>query len=95
MPAMHYRLQWPDASVTTCYSPSLVIQDYFEPGSSYALPEFLRRLRQATQIASDRVAARFGYACTRAADQLATVEAVAARYARDEAACVRVLEFLE
>ena len=25
MPAMHYRLRWPDASESTCYSPSLVI----------------------------------------------------------------------
>ena len=95
MPAMHYRLRWPDASESTCYSPSLVIKDHFEIGASYALPEFLQRLRAATQIASDRVAAKFGFACSRAADQLADIEAQAARYADHPAARVQMLAFLE
>ena len=35
MPAMHYTVRWPDAQESRCYSPSLVIKDYFEPGESY------------------------------------------------------------
>ncbi len=95
MPAMHYQLRWPDASESTCYSPSLVIKDYFEAGTSYALPDFLRRVREATQIASDRVAAKFGYACSRASDQLTTIETQAARFAGDPDARVEMLAFQE
>ena len=95
MPAMHYRLRWPDASVSTCYSPSLVIKDFFEPQTAYDLPDFLRRLRQATQIASDRVAAKFGFACSRAADQLAQIESKAARFADQPLARIEMLGFEE
>jgi uncharacterized repeat protein (TIGR04042 family) len=52
-------------------------------------------VREATQIASDRVAAKFGYACSRAADQLATIEAQAARFAADPEARVEMLAFQE
>ncbi|HEY9066962.1 MAG TPA: MSMEG_0570 family nitrogen starvation response protein [Burkholderiaceae bacterium] len=93
MPEMHYRLRWPDESETTCYSPSLVIRDYFEPGADYALAEFLRRIREATQTASERVRAKFGFACSRASDQLAAIEANAARFAGDAAARVHVVGF--
>jgi uncharacterized repeat protein (TIGR04042 family) len=95
MPAMHYRLRWPDASESTCYSPSTVIKDYFEPGLSYPLPDFLRRIREATQIASDRVKAKFGFLCSQAGDQLACIEQHAARFADQPDACVEVLNFQE
>jgi len=95
MPAMYYRLRWPDATVSTCYSPSLVIKDHFEVGTSYLLPDFMRRLRNATQIASDRVAAKFGFSCSRAADQLASIEAQAARYANQPDASIEVIGFEE
>jgi uncharacterized repeat protein (TIGR04042 family) len=78
MPALHYHLRWPDGSESRCYSPSLVIKEFLEPGASYDVAEFLRRLRAATRIASDRVAAKYGYACSRAADQLAAIEQRAA-----------------
>jgi uncharacterized repeat protein (TIGR04042 family) len=95
MPAMHYRLRWPDASESTCYSPSLVVKDYFEPGASYPLPDFLRRIREASQIASDRVMAKFGFLCSRAGDELAAIETRAARFAYHPDARVEMLEFLE
>lgn len=93
MPEMRYRLRWPDASESTCYSPSLVIKDYFEPGRRYPLPEFLRRVREATHIASERVRAKYGYACSAAAEQLQRIEAEAARHAGQ--ASVEVIAFLE
>jgi uncharacterized repeat protein (TIGR04042 family) len=92
---MHYRLRWPDESESLCYSPSLVIKDHFREGESYELADFLDRARTATRIASDRVAAKFGFACSRAADQLGEIETLAARFARQPEARVRVLEFLE
>ena len=93
MPAMHFHLRWPDRSETRCYSPSLVIQDYLVPGSAYPLPEFLARSREALHIASERVRAKFGYACSMAMDQLAQIEATAERF--DAQAEVEVLRFDE
>jgi len=93
MPAMHYRLRWPDASETLAYSPSLVIEDFFTPGQDYALEDFLRRVREATAIASARVEAKYGFACSRAHDQLADTEARAAPFADLPDARVRVLAF--
>ncbi len=93
MPAMHYRLRWPDASETLCYSPSLVIHDYLRPGEDYTLPDLLRRVREATAIANERVQAKFGFACSRAGDQLALTEARAAAFSGRPEARVRVLAF--
>ena len=95
MPAMHYRLKWPDATETTCYSPSLVIKDYFEPGADYALPDFMTKVREATHIASERVRAKFGFACSRANDQLAQIESAAARFAGLPDARIEVVGFDE
>ncbi len=81
MPAMHYTIRWPDASESVCYSPSLVIQDFFSPGEDYALGDFLRRVREATGIANERVHAKFGFTCSRAGDQLTRIEQQAAAFA--------------
>ncbi|CAN7338879.1 MSMEG_0570 family nitrogen starvation response protein [Pseudorhodoferax sp. LjRoot39] len=93
MPAMHYRLRWPDASENLAYSPSLVIEDFFTPGQDYPLADFLRRVREATSIASARVQAKYGFACSAALDQLADTESRAARFADQPDARVRVLAF--
>ena len=81
MPVMHFRVRWPDASETRCYSPSSVVQEFFAPGERYALEEFLQRTRQALGIASERVRARYGFACSQAMDQLAEIERIATRFA--------------
>lgn len=93
MPAMHFHLRWPDASETRCYSPSLVVKDYFDPGTSYALADFMARSREALNIASDRVREKFGFACSMAMDQLAQIEAAAERF--EPGSRVEVLRFEE
>jgi uncharacterized repeat protein (TIGR04042 family) len=93
MPEMLYRVRWPDASESECYSPSLVIKDFFEPGTRYALPDFLSRLREATHIASERVRAKYGFACSRANDQLLQIEHQAGRYADWPQAHIEMLSF--
>ena len=95
MPAMHFHLRWPDGRAERCYSPSLVIKDYFVPGASYALPDFLQRSREALGIASDRVRAKYGFACSMAMDQLAQIEAAAAPYTDLPNAVVHVTHFEE
>lgn len=93
MPAMHYTIEWPDATQSVAYSPSLVIQDYFQPGSDYPLAEFMRRVREATAIANQRVQAKFGFACSRANDQLDDTERRAAAFAAQPEARVRIVAF--
>lgn len=80
MPEMRFVIKWPDGAEETCYSPSLVIKDYFTEGESYPLEDFLDKSRTSLQIASDRVAAKYGFACSAAMDQLNRIEEVAAQF---------------
>lgn len=93
MPEMHYTVRWPDQAEERLYSPSLVVRDLLQPGTDYALPEFMQRVRQATAIANERVQAKYGFLCSRANDQMYHLEAREARFANDPAARVRVLGF--
>ena len=93
MPEMHFRLRWPDAKETRCYSPSLVIQDFFHPGTAYPVDDFLRRSREALSIASERVRAKYGRPCSLALGQLAEIERMAAPYKGQAEAQVLVIDF--
>jgi len=90
---MTYRLQWPDASVSECYSPSLVIRDYFAAGNAYELADFLRRIREATAIASERVRAKYGFPCSRALAQLQLIELQAQAFMERHEAHIVMLSF--
>ncbi|WP_375431565.1 MSMEG_0570 family nitrogen starvation response protein [uncultured Friedmanniella sp.] len=78
MPEMTFTSRWPDGRVLSSYSPSLVVHDHLTAGDSYSVADFVRRTTKALQTASDRVRARYGYPCRRAAASLAAIEAVAA-----------------
>jgi len=93
MPEMRFHIRWPDGTKERCYSPSLVINEHFAPGQSYPLADFLARSRTALVIASDRVKARYGHACSLALGQLAEIEAGGARFSDIEDAHVRVERF--
>jgi uncharacterized repeat protein (TIGR04042 family) len=94
MPEMWFEIGWPDGSNDTCYSPSLVIKDYLRESESYALPDFLERSRTALQIASDRVKAKYGHACSLALGQISVIEATASRFESDPASTVLCKRFL-
>lgn len=79
MPAMTYHLRWPDQTVMACYSPSLIVRERLRPGPM-RLDAFLIEIRDCMQIASERVRAKYGFACSAAADQLAQIEATATRF---------------
>jgi uncharacterized repeat protein (TIGR04042 family) len=93
MPEMRFTVRWPDDTVTDCYSPSLIIKDYFAVGTSYAPADFLDRASTALNIASERVRAKYGYACSSALDQLRDIEEAVARHAGQPGALVRVERF--
>jgi uncharacterized repeat protein (TIGR04042 family) len=67
MPEMTFDVQWPDGRVQRYYSPSLVMHDFLTTGSDYTVAEFLDRSRTALNEASERVRAKFGFACSSAA----------------------------
>jgi uncharacterized repeat protein (TIGR04042 family) len=94
MPEMYFRLRWPNLEETDHYSPSLIIRDYLTIGQELELPEFLRRMHVALTIASDRVKAKYGFACSRARGSLAEIERRAVPFLAQCDARVTVLEFL-
>ena len=83
MPEMWFVVRWPDGASETCYSPSLVIRDYFREGERYPLADFLDRSRTALNIASDRVKAKYGRPCRLALGQLDAIESAAARFVQE------------
>jgi uncharacterized repeat protein (TIGR04042 family) len=93
MPEMRYRLRWPDLTETECYSPSLVIRDYFQTGAHYPVPEFLQRIRECTHVASERVRTKFGVPCLRALSQLQDIEVAAGRFIDQEDARIVMVSF--
>ncbi|KQQ19264.1 hypothetical protein ASF48_15090 [Rathayibacter sp. Leaf299] len=80
MPEMTFSVRWPDGVEERCYSPSLVMHDFLAAGESYPLEDFVDRSSEALRIASDRVRAKFGFACTSAMQQEADIVAAAARF---------------
>jgi uncharacterized repeat protein (TIGR04042 family) len=66
MPEMQFAVRWPDGTEASYYSPSLVMHDFLDAGSAYPVDEFVRRATEALDIASERVRAKYGFACTSA-----------------------------
>lgn len=80
MPETYFEVRWPDGHEETCYSPSSVVADFFQPETDYTLPDFLARSESALTLASERVKQKFGYYCSSAADQLQRIQTTAARF---------------
>jgi uncharacterized repeat protein (TIGR04042 family) len=95
MPEIRFQIQWPDGSQETCYSPSLIVKDYFTPNCDYALDDFVDRSRTALNIASDRVQAKYGMPCGLALGQLQEIEAKSAHYRHLSQPTVRIISFIE
>jgi uncharacterized repeat protein (TIGR04042 family) len=89
MPEIVLTIELPDGKALPCYSPSTIIRSHFQVGETLTVHEFVQRSRVAFAAASERVRARYGFACTAAAGQLAEIEAQSSLYAGD--AEVRIL----
>ncbi|MCG8157566.1 MSMEG_0570 family nitrogen starvation response protein [Brenneria goodwinii] len=81
MPAMNFVVRWPDGSKETCYSPSTAIEKHLIVNHPYTVETFVRIAQAALREASDRVAAKFGYACSSAMDQSHAIEQKARQFA--------------
>ena len=73
MPEMTFTVRWPDGRVEDCYSPSLVMHDHLRAGNTYPMTDFVDRTSLALDTASERVKARYGFECTSAQAQKATI----------------------
>ncbi len=95
MPEIRFQIELPDGSQEVCYSPSLVVKDYFTPGSDYPLDDFIARSRTALTIASDRVKAKYGRPCGLALGQLQVIESMATQYQSVTQPIVKLIRFIE
>lgn len=92
MPETFWTIRWPDGSEERCYSPSSVVQELFAPGETYSLLEFRQRARVAMERASDRVARKYGFACSSAMAQLDRIEARVAHFEAEADASVTCID---
>ncbi len=95
MPEMRFQIEWPDGSQAVCYSPSLIVKEYFTPNQSYDLSDFVARSQTALTIASDRVKTKYGFHCGLALGQIQEIEATAEKYEGLPASKVKVIKFIE
>nr|WP_262561681.1 MSMEG_0570 family nitrogen starvation response protein [Acaryochloris sp. CCMEE 5410] len=94
MPEIRFQIQWPDGTQETCYSPSLVVKDYLEPGNIYELSDFIARSQTALTIASNRVKAKYGMPCSLALGQLQSLETRAQTYQDLANPKVQMIQFI-
>lgn len=95
MPEINFKIEWPDGTQQSCYSPSLIVKKYFTPGAEYELTEFVNLSRTALNIASDRVKAAYGFSCSKALGQLQQIESRASEYQELCDPKVRFIDFTD
>lgn len=95
MPEIRFMIQWPDGTEESCYSPSLVVKQYFEAQQDYTLQDFVARSQESLNIASERVHALYGRPCGLALGQIERIEEKASQYRSLPQPQVRVLGFVE
>ena len=80
MPEMTFAVRWPDGQETSHYSPSLVLHDFLQVGDRFPVTDFVGRTEQALGLASERVRAKYGVACTSALHTQEDIVAMAGGY---------------
>lgn len=80
MPEIYFTVQLPDGAKHECYSPSTVVREFFAKGEEMSVADFQKRSRSALTEASERVRAKFGFACSSAASQLEEIERFTSTY---------------
>jgi uncharacterized repeat protein (TIGR04042 family) len=84
MPEVELTLEWPDGGRSRLYSPSTVILEHLAPGQSVTVAELRARGTLALRQASERVRARYGFACTRADEEERRLLEQVARFGDEE-----------
>ncbi len=74
MPSVNFTVKWPNGEVNQYYSPSSIIYDYLRVGQAYSLTDFVTQVENGLEQASERVRLRYGFACSAAMDNLASIK---------------------
>lgn len=89
MPEVMLQLCWPDGEASSFYSPSTVVYEFFKPGDTLSIAELERKGLMALKEASERVRARYGFACTRTDEEALKLQKRLAMYGRADRVEVR------
>ena len=84
VPEVHLTLQWPDGLSSQLYSPSTVILEHLSPGEQLSVGELQTRGLEGLKQASERVRARYGFACTRTDEEALKLQQALASYGADQ-----------
>lgn len=90
MPEVTFDIVWPDGSEDRFYSPSTVVNQYFQSGQTYELEDFVRRSQESLTLASERVRQVYGRPCSMAIAQLQKIETKAEYFSRNPDAKVTI-----
>lgn len=74
MPSVNFTVKWPNGEVNQYYSPSSIIYDYLRVGQVYSLTDFVTQVENGLEQASERVRLRYGFACSAAMGNLASIK---------------------
>jgi uncharacterized repeat protein (TIGR04042 family) len=92
MPEVMLELHWPDGEASRFYSPSTVVYEFLKPGDTLSIAELEQRGLAALREASERVRARYGFACTRTDEEASKLQKRLAMYSRSEMVAVREIK---
>ena len=91
MPEKIFTVEWPNGEEQEYYSPSSVIEQFLNTGESYTVQEFLQRATDGLNNASERVRESYGYACSRAQEQLHRIESKSKTFNDNKTAIVKII----
>ncbi|WP_067664377.1 MSMEG_0570 family nitrogen starvation response protein [Nocardia miyunensis] len=92
MPEMTFTVRWPEGAPVGYYSPSLVVHDFLTAGTQYTVGDFVHRSVTALDHATERVRAKFGFACTSARATAEQIRCTAEAFPADAMVEVVALE---
>lgn len=69
MPAVNFYVTWPDGEEVIYYSPSTIIHEHIKANTKYSIAEFQQKIDFAMAAASERVRAKYGFACSAASGE--------------------------
>ncbi|KAA1243129.1 MSMEG_0570 family nitrogen starvation response protein [Aquimarina sp. RZ0] len=80
MPVTYVHIELPDRRTDQIYSPSSIIETYFNPGDDLPIDTFLSICSEGLEEASERVRQKFGYACTSAIAEYQRIHVLCQNY---------------
>ena len=89
MPEVMLQLRWPDGEASSFYSPSTIVYEFLKPGDSLSIADLEQKGLMALKEASERVRARYGFACTRTDEEALKLQKRLNMYGRSEIVEVR------